>query len=121
MNESFYAYVENIGDQIVVRGLSWNKKNWFSIPDDQSNIRFHPEIQKRVITFEALKKNGKFRITRLQTKSVKKIYLNDFNHFIFNGQILPLEDSNLSYSIGSENLNDDNLDSNSSEDNGLLI
>lgn len=88
-----YAYVIKRDSQVLVKGLSYDKKNWFLLPKDQRDIEIHPEIckyagLKKLVTAKKVGRCINVRITKL----VRSIYENN-GKLVWNGKLLERDDN----------------------------
>lgn len=105
----FYCYLIKRNGELFIKGLSFDKINWFLFKHEHRSIDFHPELQKYFSVTECLKARKVNRTPHIRlTKAIKSIYFKD-NKFCFNKELLE-QDNKLKEDSILNQLNQQNLD-----------
>lgn len=99
--QHFLAHVKKEENRILVKGLSFDGLDWYLMTESHQEIqKHHPQILKYVSRIEKI---VDFRHPKVPiTKAIRSTYLNEYNQFKFDNQILEKDDGSKDDSILTE-------------------
>lgn len=89
MSSHLFAYLVKREEDLLIKGLSFDKKNWFLMPKQFRSYKFHPQMSVYLQVKECLrqKKVGRAQKVRV-TQTIKSLYINNNDQLQFNGVLL---------------------------------
>lgn len=90
----FYCFLIKRDNKLLIKGLSFNKIDWYLLPKNLREVNNHPELVKNFNVEKCLKQKRVGQRPKIKiTKAVKEEYLNDSNAFIFKNKLLEKDNS----------------------------
>lgn len=90
----FHIFLFKRGEELLIKGLSFDKKNWFRMPKDVRNLVQHPLIYRYKAIKACYKQSKVERIPTIKiTKDIKREYMTEDGKFMFQGKLLELDSS----------------------------
>lgn len=103
MQREFFCFLIKRDGDLLIKGVSFDKRAWFLFPKDKRHVSFHSELTKYFSVSKCLKQKRVNRHPGIRiTNSIKSIYLNDNNQFVFEGKLLDQDDHLTENSIINE-------------------
>ena len=97
--KSIFGFVIHQGNKNYLTGISDQKKGskWYSIPEKYQLVsEHHSEFEKKIPNKDKFQKDGQFRNVELVLNDdlIRSKYLNTLGEFVFNDELLSIEDEN---------------------------
>lgn len=94
MKTEFFLCLIKRDNDLLIKGLSFDRKNWFKLPKDVRSIEFHPIIAKYKSIKACLKQSKIDRLPAIRiTKEIRSTYLNEKEEFFFNNELLEYDNT----------------------------
>lgn len=94
LGRRFYIFLIKRNNELLIKGLSWDKTTWYKMPNNIRNLKDHPQIEKYKSVRECISQGKVKRMHPLTiTAELKPVYLTDDGSFMFNGTLLELDNS----------------------------
>lgn len=97
--KEFFCFLFKRDDNLLIKGLSFDKLNWYVIPKDKRLVKFHPMLTKYFNVEKCMKQKSVNRHPAIRiTKEIGALYI-DGDAFVFDGKQLEKDNHLLENSI----------------------